>query len=173
MSNLLKDAAQFAALAHADQRRKYEGGPYILHPLRVAGRVALHDEYTEVTGAAAWLHDVVEDTKFTGEEIFNRFGLDVATLVFWLTNEKAPQLNRESRKLMQRDRMGSAPREAKIIKCCDRLDNLQDLPRNDFRKLYASETVQLCDAMTASTPDFSMHPALMALRATAMIQAMG
>lgn len=92
--SLIIDAAQFAATAHKGQVRKYNGRPYISHPIRVAGRVATHPEASEELVAAAFLHDVVEDCN-VGIGLLQRiFGHAVASLVGDLTNpskgDKAP-----------------------------------------------------------------------------------
>lgn len=79
--NLILKAAAFARQAHADQRRKYNDRPYIQHPARVAGRVAAHPQVTEAMVAAAFLHDVVEDTPHTLDEVSAEFGPEVARLV--------------------------------------------------------------------------------------------
>ena len=68
MSIILK-AAALAVRAHEGQKRKYTGFPYITHPARVAGRVGILPVVTEEMVAAAYLHDVLEDTTITKAEI--------------------------------------------------------------------------------------------------------
>ena len=67
--HIILKAAAFARRAHAGQRRKYNDRPYIVHPARVAGRVAAHPQATETMVAAAFLHDVVEDTPHALDEV--------------------------------------------------------------------------------------------------------
>jgi guanosine-3',5'-bis(diphosphate) 3'-pyrophosphohydrolase len=126
--NLILKAAAFARQAHAEQRRKYNDRPYIQHPARVAGRVAARSQATEVMVAAAFLHDVVEDTPHTLDEILTEFGPDVARLVAELTNpSKGLKSPRRERKQIDRDHLAVVSVEAKIIKLLDRIDNLQEM----------------------------------------------
>src|SRR5580765_8807774 len=85
-------ARVFATAAHAavGQVRKYTGEPYINHPAAVA-EIVRAVPHSEAMLAAAWLHDVVEDTKVTYADIKAEFGEDVAVLVNWLTDVSAPQ----------------------------------------------------------------------------------
>ncbi len=100
--------------------------------------------------AAAWLHDVVEDTSVTHDNIMQSFGSEVAKYVSELTFFKNSDLSRDENKRIQRAFMARASIEAKVIKCHDRWDNLHDLPNDDFRKLYAEETLLLLEAMCIS-----------------------
>lgn len=77
-------ARNFALAAHADQTRKWTGEPYIVHPQAVAKMVRAVGG-SPVMVAAAWLHDVVEDTPATIPQILDMFGADVADIVFQLT----------------------------------------------------------------------------------------
>jgi (p)ppGpp synthase/HD superfamily hydrolase len=158
MSDLVRKAAHLAAKAHAGQLRKYGDVPYIIHPMRVAGRLTLLDDATDEMIAAGWLHDVIEDTTFSADDILQACGLEVLRLVLELTNAKTTGLNRAERKLVQRQKLVQVSREAKIIKCVDRLDNLNELPENDFRKLYVSESVDLFQAMVDR--ELYPHPAV-------------
>jgi len=152
MTDLVKRAAEFAERAHRGQPRKYYNIPYIVHPARVAGMLARMGVEEEVI-AAAWLHDVLEDTPATYEELFHRFGQDVADLVRYLTNPSKQYptrvLNRADRKKIDREHIGAAPREAQLIKLCDRLDNLLDMDGadTDFKTIYADESILLAEAI--------------------------
>ena len=81
------DGYEFAAKAHQKQKRR-SGEPYIIHPIAVATILAKELEMTDNTVIAAFLHDVVEDTDHTIEEIEERFGSDVAKLVDAVTKRK-------------------------------------------------------------------------------------
>lgn len=83
----VRDAYALAAEAHKDQRRK-TGEPYIIHPIAVARIVAEELELGANPVIAAFLHDVVEDTDYTIEDIRERFGDDVAFLVGVVTKQK-------------------------------------------------------------------------------------
>ena len=82
----IREAFEFACEAHADQKRK-SGEPYIIHPIEVASIVAGELELGANPVIAAFLHDVVEDTKCTIDDIQKRFGKDVAFLVGVLTKQ--------------------------------------------------------------------------------------
>ena len=77
---LFEEAAHLAVDAHAGSVRKGDGSPYVFHPFEVAAIVAGVSRDEEVI-AAALLHDVVEDTSFSAEELRRRFGNRVADLV--------------------------------------------------------------------------------------------
>ena len=83
----IKDAYAMAAVAHEGQKRN-TGEPYIVHPIAVANIAAEELELDANTVIAAFLHDVVEDTSFTLEDIRERFGDDVAFLVDVVTKRK-------------------------------------------------------------------------------------
>jgi (p)ppGpp synthase/HD superfamily hydrolase len=146
--NLILRAAQFAREAHGTQTRKYNGRPYVEHPARVASRVALYPEATEAMVAAAFLHDVLEDTQTIFYDLVKEFGSEVAALVQELTNTSKidqPVLPRDERKRMDRERLVKVSREAKIIKLIDRIDNLRDMfgASVKFVRLYAEESLSL------------------------------
>jgi len=123
MSLLVKEARLFAANAHAAARqcRKYTYEPYIMHPFRVAGLVATVP-HTEEMLAAAWLHDTVEDTLVTLQDIRERFGETVSTMVAWMTDVRPIMGNRAAKVEQNRLRLIDAPPEVKTIKLADILD---------------------------------------------------
>src|SRR6185295_3061134 len=145
---------KFAAVAHDGQRRKWGGEPYIMHPMRVAGRVTLLEGASEEMVAAAWLHDVVEDCGVSIESLREQFGSIVARYVAELTSasKAAPyvDLSREDRKEVDRAALAKACDESKRIKLCDRLDNVSGLPGCTDKKwasLYLDESSLLLEAI--------------------------
>lgn len=96
-----KQALQFARKAHGDQQRKYSGEAYIEHPIRVAELVRSVAHTPEMI-CAAYLHDVVEDTPVSLQDIERKFGRKIMALVEELTDEyekkNYPHLNRRQRK---------------------------------------------------------------------------
>jgi len=148
---MIIEAARLAAYGHTGQTRKWghSDQPYILHPARVAGMVTIHKDSTEKMVAAAWLHDVLEDTSVTEEDIITRFGREVAVLVKDMTNvPKDSHIPRDIRKAMDRERLMKVSDEAKLIKLCDRIDNLREIWDDsqtpyDFKKMYMKESVLL------------------------------
>lgn len=155
--NIILAAADLSRRAHEGQVRKYTGRAYVEHPARVAGKVGLLPEVTEDMVAAAYLHDVLEDTQATAEDILKATNEQVLSLVKWLTNPSKgmKNLRREQRKALDREHLMGAPVEAKIIKLVDRIDNLLEVGAApwDFRALYAHESLLLADAIgLAYTP---------------------
>ena len=128
--SMIEKAYKLAVKAHGDQRRK-SGEPYIIHPLWVA--IILADlEMDKETIAAGMLHDVVEDTKFTEEDIRREFGDEVALLVDGVT--KLGRLSYSSDKLeVQADNLRkmflAMAKDIRviIIKLADRLHNMRTL----------------------------------------------
>lgn len=134
---------RFARYHHqaVNQRRKYTGDPYIVHPAAVVAIVRSVPHTPEMI-AAAWLHDTVEDTQATLEEIERHFGSIVARLVRMLTNIAEPHHgNRATRVAMNITHTGGATAEAKTIKLADIIHNAQDIARfdPDFACVYLRE----------------------------------
>lgn len=143
-------AADLARRAHEGQRRKYNGDPYIYHPARVAGRVGLLKYATEEMVAAAYLHDVLEDTDVRPAVIEQTFGSEVLKLVLGLTNpSKGSKAPRPERKMMDRQWLSAQSTQVKLIKLLDRIDNLREMSgaEDSFRKVYASESLLLASAI--------------------------
>jgi guanosine-3',5'-bis(diphosphate) 3'-pyrophosphohydrolase len=120
-------AATFAAHRHRDQRRKgAEGSPYINHPLAVANVLANEGGVEDATTLiAALLHDTVEDTQTTADEIAARFGPEVAALVMEVTDDK--RLGKAERKRHQFEHAAGISSRAKLVKLADKICNLRDL----------------------------------------------
>jgi guanosine-3',5'-bis(diphosphate) 3'-pyrophosphohydrolase len=118
----------FAASKHKDQRRKCKSGePYIKHPVEVAHLVAtLGDSSDNIELLqAAVLHDTVEDTDTTFEELEETFGSKVASMVRCVTDDKG--LPKEVRKQLQIENAPKKSKEVKILKMADKIANLRDL----------------------------------------------
>lgn len=136
--NLVIRAAQFAREAHEsiDQRRKYTGEPYFVHPEEVALLLSEYVDDPELI-AAAYLHDTVEDVNHgprpvTHEIIVSEFGERVGSLVKELTNVAKPSDgNRATRKAIERDRLAKISREAKMAKMCDIIANVPSVAEHD------------------------------------------
>ena len=128
MSNqLILKAARFAAHKHRNQRRKdEEKTPYINHPISVAKIISEigNVEDPEVLSAAL-LHDTLEDTKTTPEELIDNFGERVCRLVQEVTDDKTlPMLERKQRQI---DYANEISRDAAIIKLGDKIANVTDI----------------------------------------------
>lgn len=150
-------AQVYAQAAHAavGQKRKYTGEPYIVHPAEVARIVASVPGSTAEMVAAAWLHDVVEDTGCTLTDIHMAFGIDIAALVGWLTDVSRPQDgNRAVRKAWDREHSAAAPAEAQTIKLADLISNSRSIVEHDpaFAVTYLEEKRQLLAVMNKGDP---------------------
>ena len=145
----IEKAKQFAKEAHGGQVRKYTGLPYVTHTEEVAQIVDNYNGSKEMI-AAALLHDTVEDTNTTIQDIVTEFGTPTATLVQWLTDTSRPEDgNRATRKAIDRDRLAQAPAAVQLIKAADMISNGKDIMQHDpkFAKVYIGEMKQLLDAM--------------------------
>lgn len=131
MSNtLILKAAYFAAEKHKSQHRKGEdGSPYINHPLFVATLLAELAEVSDVDIlTAAILHDTIEDTETTKEELVELFGEKVADLVSEVTDNKA--LEKSVRKQLQIEHASQLSKGAALIKLADKINNVIDVTNN-------------------------------------------
>ena len=124
---LVLRGAHFAAHKHRDQRRKgAEASPYINHPIAVANVLADEGDITDpVVLSAALLHDTVEDTKTTPEELTAAFGRRVAGIVLEVTDDKS--LHKDVRKEAQVEHAPHLTTEAKLVKLADKICNLRDI----------------------------------------------
>ena len=139
----IKDAYFLAEEAHRTQTRK-SGEPYIIHPIAVAAIAAEELELDANTVCAAFLHDVVEDTEFTIEDILERFGEDVAFLVKVVTKDKSAgkTANGQIYNFKQIVESVNYDVRALLLKLSDRLHNMRTLDsmRIDKQLKIASET---------------------------------
>lgn len=120
-------AVRFAAYKHRDQRRKgRDASPYVNHPIEVAELIARVAEVEDpAVLVAAILHDTVEDTKTTFEEIETAFGADVRNLVAEMTDDK--NLDKTVRKRLQVEHARHLSEGAKLIKIADKICNVRDV----------------------------------------------
>ncbi len=151
---LILRAASFAAHKHRSQKRKGAGKlPYITHPLDVANVLAGTGGVTDVTIlVAALLHDTVEDTETSPEELEREFGSEVRLLVAEVSDDKS--LAKEERKRLQVTHTAAASAAAKQLKLGDKICNVRDVthdPPADWpleRRLgylsWAEEVVEGC-----------------------------
>ena len=149
---MVEKARVFATAAHAAvaQLRKYTNEPYIVHPAEVVS-IVKRVPHTDEMLAAAWLHDVVEDTGVTIETIRAEFGETVAELVGWLTDVSRPDHgNRAARKAVDRAHTAMAPAEAQTVKLADLISNTRSIMEHDekFAKTYLEEKRLLLEVMT-------------------------
>ena len=164
---MCENALALASLHHKGQTRKYTGEPYIEHPKLVANIIRDYMEgcddiplfafdpmdYT-VIRCAALLHDTIEDTDATYEEIQKVFGKSICDLVYWLTDDLKPEDgDREFRKQKYLEKILEAPYDAKCLKIADILANIRNLADvvpnedKDFAIKYVSEKEEILNAL--------------------------
>lgn len=154
----IQKARLIAHAAHAavGQRRKHSGIAYINHPADVVK--ILEDHSTIISRrmlAAAWLHDVVEDTHITIDFIKDEFDTAVARLVHGLTNQRPAGMNRAERHAHNTKRLADCAPDVKTIKLADCIANMRDIVREDrkFAPTYLAEKrVLLDEALTDGCP---------------------
>ena len=133
-TDFLNEVYDYANEAHQEvnQVRKYSGEPYIVHPLEVAKTLEGLGYSSDVI-AAALLHDVVEDTNRTLEDIESNFGSNISSLVEMVTDVSKPEDgNRKARKALDCQHLYLASKEGKAIKLADMLSNAPTIISNNF-----------------------------------------
>lgn len=126
-TDLILRAVAFAAHKHRDQRRKdKDASPYINHPIALAKVLweegGVHDP---AVIAAALLHDTIEDTETSWQELRGDFGDEIADIVAEVTDVK--WLKSDARKRLQVSRAAHATYRAKLVKLADKICNLRDM----------------------------------------------
>lgn len=124
---LILKAAEFAADRHRNQRRKdADASPYINHPISLANVLANEGAVTDpVVLCAALLHDTIEDTNTTAEELTAAFGQSITDVVLEVTDDK--KLDKAVRKQLQIEHARHASKQAKLVKLADKICNLRDI----------------------------------------------
>lgn len=161
MTNKPLLALAFAAHKHRDQRRKdAAASPYINHPIALANVLSneggIDDERVLV---AAVLHDTIEDTETTEQELIREFGQEVASIVMEVTDDKS--LPKAERKRLQIEHAASISRRAKLVKLADKICNLRDVthsPPADWPLLRRQEYFDWAKAVVDGLR--GVHPAL-------------
>ena len=132
MQNNLKilKAINFAAFKHRDQKRKDSNEtPYINHPINVAYLITeVGQVYDSDVLCGAILHDTIEDTDTTFDELVGEFGLTIATIVQGVTDDKS--LPKQVRKLKQIEKAKTLPKAESTIKIADKISNIKDIYTN-------------------------------------------
>ena len=124
--SLLFKALAFSAEKHTKQRRKdIEESPYINHPIALANILAQRWVIDENVLCAAILHDTLEDTETTADELRKHFGEKITSIVLEVSDDK--NLDKEVRKQLQIDHAASISQEAKLVKLADKIANITDI----------------------------------------------
>jgi guanosine-3',5'-bis(diphosphate) 3'-pyrophosphohydrolase len=162
--NRLIYAIAFAADRHRNQRRKdSEASPYINHPIALANVLANEADITdEAVLVAAVLHDTIEDTDTSHDELSRIFGQEVARIVAEVSDDKS--LPKAERKRLQIEHAAKISESAKLVKLADKICNLRDIvamPPADWtadrKRTYFAWAKQVVDQIRG------VHPALEAL----------
>lgn len=165
--NIIAAVRDFANCAHGEQTRKYTCDPYIVHPVRVMETCCNYIDDVSMC-AAAILHDVLEDTEVTRNELYfflrsvmdmemaDRTILLVEELTDVYVEERFPRFDRKLRKSLEAMRMSQISKDAQTIKYADIIDNCTRIVEDDpaFAKTYLKECRRLLLKMTLG------HPAL-------------
>ena len=124
---MLLKALAFAAHKHRDQRRRNtDASPYINHPISLADILCNEGHVTDVNViCGAILHDTVEDTEATEDELHALFGDDINGIVMDVTDDKS--LDKEARKQQQIEHAAHIRTGAKLVKLADKISNLRDV----------------------------------------------
>jgi guanosine-3',5'-bis(diphosphate) 3'-pyrophosphohydrolase len=127
MDGLFLKALVFAADKHRNQRRKdTDASPYINHPIALANILVNEGGITDINVlCGAILHDTIEDTETTKEELTQQFGEKITSIVLDVTDDKT--LPKAERKLKQIEHASHASNEAKLVKLADKISNLRDI----------------------------------------------
>lgn len=151
----MSKARMFATAAHAavGQVRKYTGEPYIVHPADVVDILRVYcgpcgTQDFRTMEDAAWLHDVVEDTKVSIDVIRTEFGASVAAIVDGLTAKDKPEDgNRATRKRNELIRLSKCCKLVKTVKLADLISNTRSIEEHDahFASTYMEEKRALLD----------------------------
>lgn len=141
--NKIQKAVEFAIVVHKGQTRKGGNNPFILHPLEsgiiaqsILTQLGMESEIDEVV-AAAILHDTIEDTNVTEEDIMNRFGQNILDMVLWQSEDKTKSWHeRKSYTLESLDNLNDSKESEllKILILADKLANMREIKR-DYDKL--------------------------------------
>lgn len=161
---IIERARLFATAAHGavDQRRKYTDEPYINHPAQVVTilRTMTHNSPTPEMFAAAWLHDVVEDTEVTHTTILEEFGPTVSNLVRGLTDVSTLlDGNRVERKEIDRQHTAKQSPECHTVKLADLISNSSSILLHDpeFARVYLREKQLLLEVLRDGDPALWEH----------------
>lgn len=124
--SLLFKALSFSAKKHTKQRRKdIDKTPYINHPISLANILAQRWVIDENVLCAAILHDTIEDTETTVDELQEHFGEKITSIVLEVTDDKS--LEKSVRKQKQVEHAATISREAKLVKLADKIANITDI----------------------------------------------
>ena len=140
LEDKINNAKKFAKEWHKNQTKKDQTTSYVEHLEGVVYRLKNLGITDSSTICAGWLHDILEKTETTFEEINERFGREVA--IFVLALSKNNKLSNKERELQYIKQLRDAPIEAKIIKLCDISANIKDLDNSLISKTQKNKKIR-------------------------------
>lgn len=152
--SLLDNAIKLATFGHRNQTRKYTGDPYIMHCIEVAGLLTSVNMGQEIV-AAGMMHDLIEDTPLTYEDIRAATSGLVADIVAEVTDVSKPKDgNRAIRKAKDRDHLAQASIFGKTVKLADMISNTRSIMEHDlgFAKIYIPEKRAVMEVIVEGHP---------------------
>lgn len=157
MSDLVDKARKFAIKRHGAQKRKYTGEPYWHHLRDVANISRGHTPEDDAHAkAVAWLHDTIEDTPTTYEDLHHHFGKRVADDVETLTDRGKPGVdgNRATRKAAYNRKLAAGSPIAHTVKAADLISNSHSIAKHDpkFAKTYFKEKGETLKVLDKAHP---------------------
>jgi (p)ppGpp synthase/HD superfamily hydrolase len=139
-AEIIQNAKKFAQEKHKNQKRKDGVTPYSDHLEGVVNRLKNLGITDKETLCAAWLHDVIEDTNVTFDQVSERFGREIAVIVLSLTKDQnIPKKERETQYITQ---LKEASLQTKIIKLCDISANIKDLANAPISKTQKNKQIK-------------------------------
>lgn len=169
MEEILAKITDFADTAHGEQQRKYSPDRYIVHPKRVMEKLRTYTDDITILSAAL-LHDVLEDTPVSSDEMLNFLqtllpenqAKRVLNLVVDLSDvyvkKDFPKLNRKARKTLELERLAKTSPDSQTIKYADIIDNTLEISDEDpsFAKVYLDEVSLILKKLDRGNPE--LHP---------------
>ena len=151
-TDTIRRAMEYAAQCHIGTNHTYDGHPYTIHLKMVYDfgckySYLLKKEEIDTALAACWMHDTIEDTRQTYNDVKNHFGTDIAEVVYAVTNEKGrTRAERANEKYYKGIRENEI---ATFVKLCDRLANATYSLNNNQRMLdtYRNEMPHFCQTI--------------------------
>lgn len=158
LTQKILQASVWAAKMHSGQTRS-NGEGYVNHPFRVAATISLGFEVYSIIDdenviIASLLHDVIEDTPATAEDVREMFGIDVANLVLGVTSDEE-ELKRLGKTQYLIQKMINMSQRELVIKLADRLDNVSDLSTaksKEWADKYRQQTREIIQAVAEKLP---------------------
>ncbi len=139
-TDIVLNAKKFAQEKHKNQKRKDGVTPFYDHLEGVVNRLKNLGVTDKETLCSAWLHDIIEDTDVTFDQINERFGREVAVIVLSLSKDKS--IPKKDREIQYANQLKDVPFQTKIIKLCDISANLKDLANAPISKTQKNKQIK-------------------------------